>query len=324
MANLSEKIKEARQNKNLTVEALAKELLLPMSVIRDIETGKFDKFKGDEQYVKMYLKKICSYLDIDNNDIQSEYLEITQAYQLKELEEQKAREEKYKNTGNTTVIQKIDLAIKNLEYKPLIRKEKRVYEDRYLIRYFKYALLVALIVATVFVIWYAIVLTSRDNTSFQSNKKTVEGDVTSKKTDTSESEKKTDAGELIKKDDKPTKTTISKQAKMNYKFKLTDPNAQTFTVKIEFATKTWASLKVNGRNYNQFAQKTYNETIASGQIASKPETVTLTFNKSDFVNLDLRIGYNQGHKFYINDELISIDPADYNSNLDHLILVLEK
>ena len=37
-----------------------------------------------------------------------------------------------------------------------------------------------------------------------------------------------------------------------------------------------------------------------------------------FENLDLRIGYFMGHRFYINDELLEIDPSEYNGGSETL------
>lgn len=315
MANLSEKIFEARKAKNLSVEDVAKATLLPMSIIRDLEAGKFDRYKGDEQYVKMYLKKLSSYLEINNDDIQNEYLEITQQYQLKDLQEAKEREEKYQSSGNTTIIQRIEDTIKNVEFKPIKRKEKRVYEDRYIVRYLKYAVLILLVLATIFVVWYAIILArSKDNSSFKSShNSTVEvnddsSSTTKKKTETSE-ETTTSA------------VTFTKNSHLNYNFKLND-NSETIKFKMEFVTQTWASLKVNGQDYSAFESTVYNENNTTNSLTAKPETVELEFKKSEFKTLRLRLGYNQAHRFYINGVQVPIEASDYSNNSDNLILTL--
>ena len=36
------------------------------------------------------------------------------------------------------------------------------------------------------------------------------------------------------------------------------------------------------------------------------------FNAADFQDLELVIGYFMGHRFYINDTLLEIDPSEYN------------
>ncbi len=63
MDKISEKIKAARIAKGVTIEEVAEATLLSVNIIRDIEDGAFERFVGDELYVKMYLKKIARYLE---------------------------------------------------------------------------------------------------------------------------------------------------------------------------------------------------------------------------------------------------------------------
>ena len=55
--NLGQYIRHKREQKNLTIEELSKKTLISPAVLKDIEEGKFDRYTGDEAYVKMYLKK---------------------------------------------------------------------------------------------------------------------------------------------------------------------------------------------------------------------------------------------------------------------------
>ena len=57
MDKISEKIKAARIAKGVTIEEVAEATLLSVNIIKDIEDGAFERFVGDELYVKMYLKK---------------------------------------------------------------------------------------------------------------------------------------------------------------------------------------------------------------------------------------------------------------------------
>ena len=77
MDKISEKIKAARIAKGVTIEEVAEATLLSVNIIKDIEDGAFERFVGDELYVKMYLKKIARYLDIDAS-IADEYIALTQ------------------------------------------------------------------------------------------------------------------------------------------------------------------------------------------------------------------------------------------------------
>ena len=62
MNKLSLYIREKREEKGITIEELSKRTLISPAVLKDIEAGKFDKYSGEEAYVKMYLKKISSAL----------------------------------------------------------------------------------------------------------------------------------------------------------------------------------------------------------------------------------------------------------------------
>ena len=41
----------------MTIEDLSAKTKISVAVLRDIEKGKFDRYKGDEAYVKMYFKE---------------------------------------------------------------------------------------------------------------------------------------------------------------------------------------------------------------------------------------------------------------------------
>ena len=57
MDNLGQNIRQKREKKQMTIEDLSAKTKISVAVLRDIENGKFDRYKGDEAYVKMYLKK---------------------------------------------------------------------------------------------------------------------------------------------------------------------------------------------------------------------------------------------------------------------------
>ena len=91
MDKISEKIKAARIAKGVTIEEVAEATLLSVNIIKDIEDGAFERFVGDELYVKMYLKKIARYLEIDET-IADDYYAITREIKkadLKDLENKK-------------------------------------------------------------------------------------------------------------------------------------------------------------------------------------------------------------------------------------------
>ena len=54
MDNLGQNIRQKREKKQMTIEDLSAKTKISVAVLRDIENGKFDRYKGDEAYVKMY------------------------------------------------------------------------------------------------------------------------------------------------------------------------------------------------------------------------------------------------------------------------------
>ena len=98
MDNLGENIRRQREAKHLTIEELSAKTKISVAVLKDIENGKFDRYKGDEAYVKMYLKKISNVLSMDTDMVTQQYLELTREIELedikdKEVQNQHQREE---------------------------------------------------------------------------------------------------------------------------------------------------------------------------------------------------------------------------------------
>ena len=91
--NISEIIKQKREEKGLSVEELSSQTMLSIAIINDLENGNFDHYQGEEVYMKMYLRKICRALDINEKEVQNEYLNLTQKIELEELQEAEAQNE---------------------------------------------------------------------------------------------------------------------------------------------------------------------------------------------------------------------------------------
>ena len=324
MEKVSQRVKTAREAKGITIEELSKATLISHSVIEDIESGKFDKYKGDEQYVKMYLKKLAAFLDIDPNELADQYIELTQEIQLKDL--QKMEEEKVlkEQENSTTFVDKMGDTFKNIQIsKPIKPTTKRgVYEDHFVKRYMKYVLVGLLVVAIICVVWYAYVSTSNDSSSnFDNTTSSVEGNVNdSSKQDTQD--EKDDEEEPKKQEATPT-VELTKNAPMDFNFKL-PADAATFKVKIEFVGRTWASLSVNDQTYTDFESRIYNNENTSNSMEATPETVELEFSAAEFNTLSLRLGYNRGHRYYINDQQVPIEDSEYNDTNKTFKLTLVK
>ena len=143
MENISEHVRREREARGVTIEELAKGTFISVAVLKDIESGKFDKYKGDELYLKMYLRKIAKYLGLEEKELDAEFEALTQEIQLEEIRQEDLNKRLVEeNKKNITISGKVSDTfkdLKNVKPKKSI-SNKRVYEDRYLLRYFKYAL----------------------------------------------------------------------------------------------------------------------------------------------------------------------------------------
>ena len=48
--------------------------------MKDIENNEFEKHRGDEMMIKMYLKRLIDYYELDNEDLIDQYGQIIQDY----------------------------------------------------------------------------------------------------------------------------------------------------------------------------------------------------------------------------------------------------
>lgn len=168
MDRVSEYLKAQREARNVTLEELSKGTLISVAVLKDIEAGRFEKYRGDELYVKMYLKRIAEFLGIDSQELINDYISLSQEIQLDDL--RKKQEQVYTDKKTSaTFVGKLGETIKDIKPSSSLQKPKakRVYEDNYIMRYLKYGLILLLCVVIVFVIWYSIVASkSSDNTPY--------------------------------------------------------------------------------------------------------------------------------------------------------------
>lgn len=320
MENISEHVKREREARGITLEELAKGTFISVAVLKDIESGAFDKYKGDELYLKMYLRKIAKYLGMEEKELDAEFEALTHEIQLdKNYQGNNDKKSIDENKKNVTISEKVSDTfkdLKNVKPKKTI-SNKKVYEDRYLMRYFKYALVALVCVGIVFVVWYSIVATRTpsSNEDFKDNNtSTVEGNNEAQDQNTDNGNNEADTTEENNKKDetKPTPTVeITKNGNLDYSFKLA-PEQTTFKFKAEFVGRSWCQLRVNGTEYSGFKSGIYNDANKSNSLDATPEVVELEFNAADFQDLELVIGCFMGHRFYINDTLLEIDPSEYN------------
>ena len=304
--NISEIIKQKREEKGLSVEELSSQTMLSVAIIRDIENGDFDHYQGEEAYVKMYLRKICRALDINEKEVQNEYLNLTQKIELEELQEAEAQSEvaKKKQSADEEKAKAF-----RFEKPSFTNSNKGVMGNKSHLNVIR-VIIIVLLVAMIFCVgFFAISKTkSKANVpSFTSNQQTAAGEVTKKP-----SKKK---GKTTPKKDETPAVTYTRNSDLNYNFKLKDANAETFKLKVEYSKKCWGSLYVNRAKYTEFEGKVYNE----------GDTVELTLNTADFNTLRLVSGEQSGVKVYVDDvEVPLTDEEKAESGLKYTYLTLEK
>lgn len=320
MDKVSEYLKAARISKGVTIEEIAEATLLSPSVIKDIENGHFDRFSGDELYVKMYIRKIARYLEIDEG-IADDYYIKTQEIKFGEI--QNADDKKDADVNSTTFVDKMSESLKNIQTAP--KQPKRVYEDHYIKRYIKYAIIGILIIAIIAVIGYSFVFTRSDDTSFNNTDKTsVEGTVSSEKDKEKETDKKDEAEETKEeeKENVSTEITFTRNGDGDFSFKLPEGyDSDTFKLKVDFTFATTVDLHVNG-DANSYQSDTFKKGVYSSNLAdisasdtlkedSACESVELEFNVADFQYLEFTYSWNLGHRYYINDQKIPLEDRDH-------------
>lgn len=328
MDKISEKIKAARIAKGVTIEEVAEATLLSVNIIKDIEDGAFERFVGDELYVKMYLKKIARYLEIDET-IADDYYAITREIKKADL---KDLENKKEDMGSVTFVDKV----KNIQPTKKQPARKGVYEDHYILRYVKYAIVIIIVIAIIIVLGYSFVFTKSNDSSFKnSNTSKTETSETLKKKTTETDKKKTTKSDTTKKDEQTsTEITFTKNADGDYSFKLPDGyDQETFKLKVDFTFATRVDLHVNG-DPNSYQTDTFKRGVYSGSLApsmsdalkddSACESVELEFNVNDFQYLEFSYSWNIGHRYYINDQKLPLEESDHNNTIKTFRLTMVK
>lgn len=328
MDKISEKIKAARIAKGVTIEEVAEATLLSVNIIKDIEDGAFERFVGDELYVKMYLKKIARYLEIDET-IADDYYAITREIKKADL---KDLENKKEDIGSVTFVDKV----KNIQPTKKQPTRKGVYEDHYILRYIKYAIVIIIVIAIIIVLGYSFVFTKSNDSSFKnSNTSKTETSETLKKKTTETDKKKTTKSDTTKKAEQTsTEITFTKNADGDYSFKLPDGyDQETFKLKVDFTFATRVDLHVNG-DPNSYQTDTFKRGVYSGSLApsmsdalkddSACESVELEFNVNDFQYLEFSYSWNLGHRYYINDQKLPLEESDHNNTIKTFKLTMVK
>ena len=295
MDKISEKIKAARIAKGVTIEEVAEATLLSVNIIRDIEDGAFERFVGDELYVKMYLKKIARYLEIDET-IADDYYAITREIKKADL---KTIDDKKEDIGSVTFVDKV----KNIQPPKKQPVKKGVYEDHYILRYVKYAIVIVIVIAIICVLGYSFIFTNSKDAKFEnSNPSQTETSDNIKKNTTKDTKKSTTKKKTTKKQT-TSEITFTKNADGDYSFKLPEGyEGDTFKLKVDFTFK-------RGVYSSNLANISASDALKDDSAC---ESVELEFNVNDFQYLEFSYSWNLGHRYYINDQKIPLEESDHN------------
>ncbi len=313
MEELGRKLLEERQLRNITLQDISAATHISIGVLKDIENGKFDKYTGDEEYIKKYIKKYADYLGIESDEFIDSYVALTQEISLAKIKEQ---EEKIKAEPKKPVTTTIT--------KPAFAQSTKVYDNHSGRTFVKYTIIIALCLLIVGSVWYALKLSNKDNTGFDSqNPNHISG---TPDVDTTEDPVIPPVEENQKEDPSKVETEkveMTRTAANQYSIKL-PKEAETFTLKIDFVAQTWSSMLVNGKAYNEFQGRLYNSANASNDKNAKPETIELTFNTKDVNTIVLRNGCNLYHRYYFNGEELVTQESDQVNNVADVIFTIIK
>ena len=241
-------------------------------------------------------------------------------------------ENKKEDIGSVTFVDKV----KNIQPTKKQPTRKGVYEDHYILRYIKYAIVIIIVIAIIIVLGYSFVFTKSNDSSFKnSNTSKTETSETLKKKTTETDKKKTTKSDTTKKDEQTsTEITFTKNADGDYSFKLPDGyDQETFKLKVDFTFATRVDLHVNG-DPNSYQTDTFKRGVYSGSLApsmsdalkddSACESVELEFNVNDFQYLEFSYSWNIGHRYYINDQKLPLEESDHNNTIKTFKLTMVK
>ncbi len=316
MTSLGEYIRQQREAKNMSIEELSDKTKISVAVLKDIENGKFDRYKGDEAYVKMYLRKITGVLNLDAESITQQYVELTREIELEDLKEkdQSLHNEEVVNKGKKFSFES-----------PQFARKPSVYEDKSHVKIIRTIIVLVLVCLVVVVIWYGLysTRTKSQNPNFvQPDTPTVEGNInTDQNTQENQNDNQiNDSQQATQSNVTLTREETSSSSRIDWTMSLPQ-DASSFTLKMEFKKAVWAQLKVNGKNYDKFEAKTYHEDDSNEQ----PEVVELEIPTEDFENLRLRVGYyGEGQHYYINGQELALTEDDYTQNPVNINISLVK
>lgn len=322
-------LKQARVASGQTIDEVSKITHISKTIIQDIEAEKFEKYRRDELYIKNYIKRLAAYYRLDEQELLDSYLDITQEISLSEIKKREDLKKKQeKESEASTITGNINETLAEIKKVSTIKKQnrnRRVYRNNHIRDNFRYLVIVAVVLLMIVALFFGITkLSSKStDTNFNNVAQPVIEDNTDSASDDGTDVDQTQEPVVEEPEEQAAAVEYVKNSALNYTIKLPE-GTETFTFKVVFVGRTWAALAVNGSNYSDFAQTIYNNDNTSNDLSDEGEPVEITFTTAEFTELSLRLGYNQGHRFYVNNVELVTDQSDYNDSTANFILTLEK
>lgn len=292
MEELGKRLQQERLSRNIELEQISENTHISMRVLKDIEAGNFEKYKGDEEYIKMYLRKYSEFLGIDSREFVENYISITQEIKIEKMQEEEEKKPRKQ------------ISIAHPDY----TKTKKVYEDNQSSNFIRYGIIIGLIFLILGSVYYGIKLMDKDTPSFDDKDNVqVSGDVGENSQEKDEQKDKNDEDQEGLVQEEEQKQTIRIEKSVPYEYTVVVPaNQETFKMKLEFVGKSWSSLTVNNQAYSGFVSKVYNEANTTSSREATPEVVVLEFNTNDVYLIVLNNGYNFAHRYYFDDVQVEV------------------
>ena len=163
MDKVGQYIKETRMEKNLSLEEMSKETLISIAILKDIESGNLKNYKGDEVYIKMYLKKIATFLQLDPSTTKRLQEDFDTLLNNEKQPDTSQEEPTAKGSNKGYYIKNM---IKEATTPSTLstRKRETVYQDHVMARYVKGGIIVILCAVIICIVWYSLVVSKMSNT----------------------------------------------------------------------------------------------------------------------------------------------------------------
>ncbi len=233
MDELAILLKSKRENMGSSLQKISESIRISSQILKDIENNNLEAYRGDEQYVKMYIRKYALYLGLDPDYCVSLYINDNKS-SLDDVEDTKP-------TSSSSL--KSSFNKKN---------NPRVYTKSSIDKYIKIALVIVLTIASIAAIWFAFdkFVINRETGFTDDKNPIIDGEIN----DPDPTEDPVDDPDKTGEDEEPTgedETPVNTEVKVNrigdYSFEVIIPaNLKTLNFSGNFADRTWVEAYING------------------------------------------------------------------------------